>query len=1022
MGSALWRFFGVREREQGRVLFFVTLSSLVSLGLTLGLAATEALLLARSGVEALPAIFVIASAVTVLGSLLYGLAVGAFRNDSFFCWMLLGAAGLLCAWGGTSSASPGLSASVLFCFYFVTQAIFLNHYWTFAGDYFDTLTTKRLFPLFAAGNSVGGVLGGGIAVGVSLVASAEALIYVWALFLALSAALLRLQRRRLRRWGPLELEEADETSVSGLLNALRYIRRSPLGQWLIVSILGMTLCLFVAQYLYLGAIVREFPEAAQLAAFLGLYLALSNLVEIVLEVGPVPRLIQRLGVARANLVHPWLTLGSFAALALDPRLLVALLARANRELLSSALAEPVRNLVYNALPFRFRGRIRAFLEGIAAHAGMTLAGALLLLIPAGIAPLWLTAFGGVTALLYLLANLAVRREYVRALGESLRAGRLDFADVGELGRWEASGLAELWPSMLAEHGAQPTRLDLEVAPLLARRGIFEPLLGAAEHRAAEVRQAAVAALGLAPPATAGRVIRRALEDEDVGVRLAAVGAFSAEGAEADSPLEARLADPAPVVRAEAALKLGERGQAVLEQMAGSQDSACSLAALERLPADLLFAALARLDDPEPGTRAAALESVARLARPVPVDPARLGKELSSSDLRVRRGAVRALATLDSEPARRLLVSAFDDPDRSVVDLAQEALGAMGDAAIDAVRPRLGRELGRSEVAVRTLGAVDSARSRALLRAELRERVRDGWRARAMLHGLEGFGGSGVEFLRAAWQNSAEGSLRLAFAILEQTEDPAIMRTVERVLRFASPRVRGDALEVLANLGDQETARLLVLTLEELPMSERLAVARGGVEPPRSLAAALGLSRASRDPWIRRAALAYDAARRGDGAEEEAMNRLLLLRRVPLFSRLSLAQVEEIDGILVEERYLPNEVIYREGDPGDRLYVLAEGGIEVWKNYGSPNQLRLATQGDVSCFGEMAVLDESPRSATIVAAEDTRLLSLDGTQLKELIMHRPEIAFDIFSVLVTRVRNADRRFEDAVLANGTQLRA
>ena len=1019
----MWRFFGVRERERGRVLFFVTLSSLVSLALTLGLVATEALFLARRGIEALPAMFVIASAFTVLGSLLYGLGVGAYRNDSFFCWMLIGAAGLLCAGGGISDVDPGLAASVLFCFYFVTQAIFLNHYWTFAGDYFDTLTTKRLFPLFAAGNSVGGVLGGCIALGVSLVASAEALIYVWAFFLALSAGLLRLERRRLRRWGPLELEEADETSVSGLRDALRYIRRSPLGQWLVVSILGMTLCLFVAQYLYLGAIAREFPEAAQLAAFLGLYLAASNLVEIVLEVWPVPRLIQRLGVARANLVHPWLTLGSFAALALDPRLLTALLSRANRELLSSALAEPVRNLVYNALPFRFRGRIRAFLEGIAAHAGMTLAGGLLLLIPTGIAPLWLSVLGAATALLYVLSNLAVRREYVRALAESLRAGRLDFSDVGELGRWEASGLAELWPSMLAEHGARPTRLDLEVAPLLARRGIFEPLIGAAEHGAVEVRRAAVAALSLAPPPVAGPALRRALEDQDAGVRLAAVAAHGADGAAAVSLLEARLGDPAPAVRAEAALKLGQPGRAVLEQMAGSRDAACCLPALERLPADLLFAALARIDDQEPGTRAAALESVARLARPVPVDPTRLGKELSHGDLRVRRAAVRGLATLDSQLARRLLVSAFDDRDRSVVDLAQQALGAMGDSAIEAVRPRLGGEPGRSsEAAVRTLGKVDTVRSRALLRGELTERVRDGWRARVMLHGLESFGATGVDSLCAAWQNSAQGSLRLAFAILEETEDPAIMRAVDRVLRFASPRARGDALEVVANLGDQETARLLVLSLEDLPMSERLALAPGGGEPPRSLAAALNLSRASTDPWIRRAALAYDAARRGDGAEEEAMNRLLLLRRVPLFSQLSLAQVEEIDRILVEERYLPNEVIYREGDPGDRLYVLAEGGIEVWKNYGSPNQVRLAAQDDVSCFGEMGVLDESPRSATIVAAEDTRLLSLDGTQLKELIMHRPEIAFDFFSVLATRVRHADQRFEDAVLADGTQVRA
>ena len=78
------------------------------------------------------------------------------------------------------------------------------------------------------------------------------------------------------------------------------------------------------------------------------------------------------------LAIPVTSLLTFVALALDPALYTAVFARANRELLQNALADPVRALSYNALPFRFRGRIRALLEGIVFYAAMSLAGLALL--------------------------------------------------------------------------------------------------------------------------------------------------------------------------------------------------------------------------------------------------------------------------------------------------------------------------------------------------------------------------------------------------------------------------------------------------------------------------------------------------------------------------------------------------------------------------------------------------------------------------------------------------------------------
>ena len=146
-----------------------------------------------------------------------------------------------------------------------------------------------------------------------------------------------------------------------------------------------------------------------------------------------------------------------------------------------------------------------------------------------------------------------------------------------------------------------------------------------------------------------------------------------------------------------------------------------------------------------------------------------------------------------------------------------------------------------------------------------------------------------------------------------------------------------------------------------------------------------------------------------------MERLLYLRRVPLFSQLTLDQLEAINQILSESSYVRDEVICREGEIGSELYVLVDGEAQAFRNWETDEQLTLSTMQPVTCFGEMAVLSDEPRSATVVASADSRLLTLQGPRLKELIYQMPEIAFDFFSVLTQRLRGADQRYE--ALARG-----
>src|SRR5512145_1899144 len=158
-----WRFLpAVRRPERSRALFFTALLALVLGAQTVGLAGSEALFLARLSAAELPLAFVIASLVAVGGSTLYAVIVGRTRNDALFGAMLLAAGVPLTAVPLAVSELDARGLFALIAAFYLTQCVFTNHFWTFAGDYFDTVTSKRLVPVFALGSSFGGLFGGAL--------------------------------------------------------------------------------------------------------------------------------------------------------------------------------------------------------------------------------------------------------------------------------------------------------------------------------------------------------------------------------------------------------------------------------------------------------------------------------------------------------------------------------------------------------------------------------------------------------------------------------------------------------------------------------------------------------------------------------------------------------------------------------------------------------------------------------------------------------------------------------------------
>ncbi|HCF56486.1 MAG TPA: Crp/Fnr family transcriptional regulator [Myxococcales bacterium] len=116
-------------------------------------------------------------------------------------------------------------------------------------------------------------------------------------------------------------------------------------------------------------------------------------------------------------------------------------------------------------------------------------------------------------------------------------------------------------------------------------------------------------------------------------------------------------------------------------------------------------------------------------------------------------------------------------------------------------------------------------------------------------------------------------------------------------------------------------------------------------------------------------------------------------------------------------YPKGTVLFDEGEPGDRMFVIHSGRVEVVKRVGS-ERLTIAELGPGESVGEMAILDGQPRSASAVVCEDAVLVVLDSRTFESLIRQSGEIAVRILRKLSQRLREANRQIEGFVARNGT----
>ncbi|MFI5282649.1 MAG: cyclic nucleotide-binding domain-containing protein [Candidatus Dormibacterales bacterium] len=999
--SLLARFLRVRRSELRRTLQVAGFAIVLGWAMYTGFSAVQSIFLNKAGPHAYPLFFIILAfavwpMIALQGAVTRRFGVGrAFRMNLLANIVL--ALGVYAVYAYREDATAAFAGYVI---YSVAFELVMLHFWSFVSQHFNLLEGKRIFPVIAAGSSVGYILAGVTTTLVAVFAT-EPLLFVWA-FGSAAAALISLGLER-TLFRPAVIEEADEfyavheaeTKAGGPIAALKsasgYLAGSRLVQALVLLALVLQVAGRIGDYLVALVFVNATHNNLQaLTILIGDAWLGSYLVQLMVSLFVTPWVLDKLGVKNAITVLPVFTLLGFAAVAVNPVLSTALFLFVVRNGLQTGLDDPAENVLGTALPAQVGPKLKFLLDNVVLPAAAIISGVGLLVAERAVNEdvVVLAVTGIAVGAVFIIAALRVRSLYVGAIYARLRTHALSLSDFAQaLGRPNPVQVAELQEYI---------------------RGHDE-----------KTRQFAAAALGQAAPDAFTAMLSELLSAEDPVVRRMAFQ-MAPPGTVSLKQLEAAKDDPDGWVRA-ALVVAGatspvrwERADAVMTELESSADPELRAAAVWAASfIDAQSKVSAAMRDSAPRVRLEAMRSFARMKGKVADVAEAFIACLTDEDVEVWREALRQAVRWSAPQGYKdafatALSAGLASGDRDVRRLASDAMAAQSPTAILLSLPLLaaGNESSAAtvEALVRSGRPELFGRARTHLDVQLASAVDLAGLSARLTAGparVNGAAADGYVLLRIGLDDYVRNATSSGLAAMRALHAKRGFATVERGLRSDAQQARVEALETLLNFGPGWLAEPLSRLLD--PESFESGTAR-----PLSRDELEALT-GHPDKWVGRTAT---AALHGP---DDKMKELIALKRVPLFSALTLEQLSTIDRLMVTRHYLKGESIFQKGDAGSELFVVLEGEIRVHLDHDGV-EVTLARLGDSKVVGEMSVFDEEPRSASAQASQDTTVRVLRRDRMQAIVHEHPELLLEFVKNLSQRLRSMNEQLRGQPVAD------
>lgn len=1053
MTKVLRRIFNVSPGEGAAVLSLLLFIFFIQTVLSTGKILQYSVFLDSFGRKSLALAFLLAPLVLAVVSALYSGLVRRIRPGRLLPITLVVLAGGFVAWRTLLAPAPApfplpdvwrpepvpppLGAFSLYIWVEVASSIAIVQAWAYVSDVFDPRQAKRLIPLVGLGASLSFLVNGFVVSPlVRHVINAEDLAWAVASALLLAIALFWVARhtRLGRPRGGYQRADDRQRFLTSLRLGISQIASTPLLRVFALVTVATILSQGLLDFLFMNGLRAHFDKN-ELASFYALFFGALGTLQVLFQTFLSGRLITRFGSIVCLAILPVaVSVGAFAYLLVP--LFVALIAlRFGDRLLKQSFYSPSLQALYTPVPRAAKRQAMTLIKGVVSPLSFAAFGGLLLVLGDRVALRWLAlglaAVAGASALLILRK---ARPAYIQALRKALERRRLDADDlVADFAvPLDGETLATIRQAVFEEGQEGKAVFALRLLDGVRSPKVRDLLLEALSHPSGEVRQEASHLLAAQEQPADAEAIADALAAEPdsavAAVHLASLATLGREGRAGSITERISHADP-------------RIGAAAL----------CAARCLSLEPERTDARAEAVLADPGVGNRETLARTIESFGQPglVPWCGALLADEEPS----VRGAALRAAAALRSGELLEQILECFTH--RGPRDEAGAALAALGDEAVPALRTIAEDVKQPTSLRVRVpklLASMDTDRAGSVLESLLSDPVEEirYYAIRSLARITHHPGGYGApprklllervraEVLHAHWLETLRRglsarldpqrdsllyselghrfgqSLARIFGLVSMLEDPKTAAIVQFNLQNGDPRLRAGAIELMDTAFSRPVADLTIPLVERPERTADLARLfseagtrlRDAVSDPISQVVAKG------DGWLRTCAASGfpEPVARLDPtltAEVKTMlpriEQILFLQSVPIFRELSGEELHVIAGIAEAVSVPRGQVICQQGDPGDAMFIVLHGSVSI-QVAGD----EIVTLGPREVVGELAVLDNLPRSADAVAAEDTEVLRIDGQSFDELLQEKHQIVKGIFRVLTARIRQSTAR--------------
>lgn len=1064
------RWFNVNDAEIGLFLWTVALLFLVrSSGILLNNYA-ETAFLKRYGVEYMPIVNMVNAVVTffIMGVMTGFLTrlPGARLLSRLFIFCGLSMAGIR----AIIPLGIDLIYPVLFMLKSQYEVLLALLFWNLANDLFNTRQSKRLFPLITAGGVVGQILGSFATPLVARRLSLDDLLLIYMVTTLAGAWAVKAMGRRYPTLLFRQKREGRQKKRTPMIEEFKMVlplmKSSALVKILVLLTFMPNVVIPIMNYQFNFAVNEQFATESGLIEFLSYFRGVLNIISLVILLF-VGKLYDRFGLPVALMFHPFNYLLVFITFLLRFDAVAAIYARMSANIIRTTINMPAVAVVTGLFPESYRALIRPFLRGTVVRIGLFIGSGLILLSDTLFHPRYLSLVALPFVMVWLVTPFVLKRRYANILLELVADDRIDFRslDDGELGqvfrdkqiresllrRFQlASGEKRLWYGQLLGSIAL---LDLDTHLLAAlgeesdmqtRMGLIELLSDQAGPAAVEIfsemidnaaPELAVAMINAGrriSPAIFAPFNQRIYESFlPLTVKARAVGSLYTVDPDRFGPLiETWLMSEDTGTRSAGIIAAGScrelRFAARLMILLSTSDDATLLLVLDGLRsigvAGLNPLVVFRLRDPDPRMRRAVLdvyqvEDEVSLKNVIPL----LGDE--SEDI---AGLAREkIRTADYENSLRLIKS-LSLPRKRVRDALFDLLADLAIKDLDVFRfVRLqARTCYQLTVQAKGVRQLPGGALQELLAVHLDERVRF--------------------------------TLQTTLRVLAAQDGSGRMHVIAKSIFSSDRRQRANSLEAMDDILDNRLVRLLTPLFDEMDITARIAagqrlfpndshtpttaalfsglmVSRNWVTLALTLTLIRQMALSPEDSdlvqaltmhshsYVSRAAIELleknPDTPSGQEAAMESVNptpltdKILYLKNIGVFAGLSINELAAVGSVTEEAAFDEGELVFREGERGDTLYLILDGVVVEIKDCNAEKEIELESFGPGDCFGEMALFGDDRRSATIRVKTSARFLTLHRLELQEIVREYPQIALHVCRVLSMRIRRLHGKLMD-----------